>query len=203
MKFQVQSSRFKVRSLFNFGTAFLSFCGLILLSSISVFAQNDLQKIADGGHVEKWLISNTFPAEIDAGLWENFNRFNIETLPRKDWLAPFGGVQNIKPQIGIFKATTQTEQNTQSLIQNPKLKADLPEVGAISNAKPLPDAAEIIWREVTLQNSRFEFFNLNGGKTIGTSYAAAYVDAAKDEIRFIETDGFLGAIWLNGDCACI
>ena len=199
MKFQVQSSRFKVRSLFNFGTAFLSFCGLILLSSISVFAQNDLQKIADGGHVEKWLISNTFPAEIDAGLWENFNRFNIETLPRKDWLAPFGGVQNIKPQIGIFKATTQTEQNTQSPIQNPKLKADLPEVGAISNAKPLPDAAEIIWREVTLQNSRFEFFNLNGGKTIGTSYAAAYVDAAKDEIRFIETDGFLGAIWLNGE----
>jgi alpha-mannosidase len=199
-KFQISDFKFQIccRIVFN-NSALLSVCVLILLFSVSVFAQNDLQKIADGGHVEKWLVSNEFPAEIDAGLWENFNRFNIETLPRKDWLAPFGSIQNIKPQVGIFKATIDTKNNSQTQIQNPKLRADLPEVGEVSSAKTLPDATEISWREVILQNPRIDFFNLNGGKTIGTAYAAAYVDAAKDEIRFIETDGFLGAIWLNGE----
>jgi alpha-mannosidase len=207
MKFKVQISDFRFQILFKFVLMVLNFkksslmrvIGLIFLLSISVFAQNDLQKIADGGYVEKWLISNEFPAEIDAGLWENFNRFNLETLPRKDWLAPFGSIQTIKPQVGTFKATSDTTNNPQTQIQNPKLKADLPEVGEVSNAKPLPDATEISWREVVLQNPRINFFNLNGGKTVGTVYAAAYIDAAKDEIRFIETDGFLGAIWLNGE----
>ena len=179
--------------------AFLRWCGLIFLLSFSVFAQNDLRKIADGGHVEKWLVSNVFPAEIDAGMWENFNRFNIETLPRKDWLAPFGSVRNNEPQAGTFKATSDAKDDSPLPIQNPKLKADLPEVGAVSNAKPLPDAAEIVWREVVLPSPQIDFFNQNGGKTVGTSYAAAYLDAAQDEIRFIETDGFLGAIWLNGE----
>ncbi len=207
MKFKFQIPDFKFQILSRFVLVFLNLknsaslrlCGLIFLFSISVFAQNDLQKIADGGHVEKWLISNEFPAEIDAGMWENFNRFNIETLPRKDWLAPFGSIGEIKPQAGTFKAIFDTKNNPQSQIQNPKLKADLPEVGVVSNAKPLPDATEIVWREVVLQNPRIGFFSLNGNKTIGTSYAAAYIDAAKDEIRFIETDGFLGAIWLNGE----
>ena len=205
MKFQISGFRFQVSgfwfqsNLLDKLSASLRFCGLIFLLSVSVFAQNDLRKIADGGHVEKWLISSEFAAEIDAGMWENFNRFNIETLPRKDWLAPFGSIGGIKPQAGTFKATFDTKNNPPSQIQNPKLKADLPEVGAVSSAKPLPDATEIVWREVILQNSQIDFFNLNGGKTVGTVYAAAYLDAAKDEIRFIETDGFLGAIWLNGE----
>ncbi|MCY7347225.1 MAG: hypothetical protein LH614_13510 [Pyrinomonadaceae bacterium] len=205
MKFQVSGFRFQVsgfgfqRNLSDKLFTSLRFCGLIFLLSFSVFAQNDLRKIADGGHVEKWLVSNVFPAEIDAGMWENFNRFNIETLPRKDWLAPFGSIGEIKPQAGIFKATIQTGQIPPSQIQNPKLKADLPEVGEVSSAKPLPDATEITWREIVLPSSQIDFFNLNGGKTVGTVYAAAYLDAAKDEIRFIETDGFLGAIWLNGE----
>lgn len=204
-RFQVSGSRFQAPDSRRGGRA-RRFLGAFLLllcatqfASRTVSAQNDLQKTADGGFFEKWLISNEFPAEIDAGLWENFNRFNIETLPRKDWLAPFGGIQNVKPQPGTFKATFKTDENPQSQIQNPKLRADLPEVGEVSNAKPLPDATEIAWRETNLPNSLIDFFNLNGAKSVGTAYAAAYIDAAKDEIRFIETDGFLGAVWLNGE----
>src|SRR3712207_558205 len=104
MNLKVQGLRFQVQRLFwTISLIFLTgFCFIT-----SVFGQNDLQKIKNGGHVEKWLVSNAFPAEIDAGMWENFNRFNIETLPQKDWLAPFGGIQNIKPQTGIQKATVQ------------------------------------------------------------------------------------------------
>jgi alpha-mannosidase len=170
-------------------------------SPLTAFAQNDLQKIRDGGFVKSWLISNSFPAEIDAGAWENFNRFNIETLPEKDWLAPFGGVQNIKPSIGTFKATVQTQstENTKSKIQNLKSGDPLPEVGVASIIKVLPDAPEIIWREVQLENPRIDFFGLNNGKNVGTAYAASYISSDKDENRFVETDGFLGSIWLNGE----
>ena len=171
----------------------------LLFSSLPSFGQNDLQKIADGGFIEKWLISREFPAEIDAGMWENFNRFNIETLPRKDWLAPFGSVRNIKPQAGTFKAEFVSGNNPQSEIQNPKLKADLPEVGAVSTAKPLPDATEITWTEFIEKDATLDFYRFHEGKPIGTAYAAAYVEAVADETRFLETDGFLGAIWLNGE----
>ncbi|MDQ3179753.1 MAG: hypothetical protein M3Q33_04460 [Acidobacteriota bacterium] len=160
-----------------------------------------MQKIADGGFIQNWLISNLFPAEIDAGAWENFNRFNIEQLPEKDWLAPFGGVRNIKPRVGIFQATIQNQSsdNPKSKIQNPKSGEPLPEVGAASNTKTLPDATEISWREIKLENPRIDFFDLNGGKSVGTAYAASYVNSTNDEIRFIETGGFLGSIWLNGE----
>jgi alpha-mannosidase len=209
MKFKVQNSKFKIQSrtrkipsvsasprLRVFFLLLIAYCSLLTVS-----AQNDLQKITDGGFVKNWLVSNSFPAEIDAGAWENFNRFNVETLPEKNWLAPFGGVQNIKPQPGTFRPTIQnlTSENPKSKIQNPKSGEPLPEVGAASTVKILPDATEIIWREVQLESPRIDFFGLNNGKNVGTAYAASYINSDKDEIRFIETDGFLGSIWLNGE----
>jgi alpha-mannosidase len=165
----------------------------------SIAAQNNLERIENGGHIGRWLISNTFPAEIDAGMWENFNRFNIEALPRKDWLAPFGSIARIKPAIGTFKASETVTADSGSEVQNPRLRADLPEVGEVSNAKPLPDATEISWTEFTAKDGQVYFHAIQGGKTIGTSYAAAYLESSRDELRYIETDGFLGAIWLNGE----
>lgn len=198
MKSKVQSSKFKVQS---FLRTFLFLLLTAHCSLLAALAQNDLQKVADGGFVQDWLVSNSFPAEIDAGAWENFNRFNIEHLPEKDWLAPFGGARNIKPSVGIFKATVQPQpsDNPQSAIRNPQSKEPLPEVGAASNTKTLPDATEISWREVRLENPNIDFFGLNGGKNVGTTYAASYVNSTNDEIRFIETGGFLGSIWLNGE----
>jgi alpha-mannosidase len=163
---------------------------------LTVKAQNDLQKIADGGHLEKWLVTNALPPEIDAGMWENFNRFNIERLPQKDWLAPFGGIQNIKPQAGTQKAATQP-QNQQNQVS--ETNAALPEIGADSRAKVLPDVSEITWRDIAQVNPRLDFYELFGGKQIGTAYAAAFVDSDKDDSRFLQTDGFLGAVWLNGE----
>ncbi|CAA9431948.1 MAG: GH38 [uncultured Pyrinomonadaceae bacterium] len=194
MNLKVQNSKFKMQNL-------LRAVLFILLIVNCAPAQNDLQRIEDGGFVRNWLISNEFPAEIDAGAWENFNRFNIETLPQKDWLAPFGGVPKIKPSVGTFQATIQNQppQNPKSKIQNPKSNEPLPEVGAASNIKILPDATEINWREFKAENSRIDFYNLFGGKTIGTAYAASYVNSRNDETRFVETDGFTGAIWLNGE----
>jgi len=141
MRFKVNSSKFKVqgsrlrlnsehlkarlkmRKLFSLSFfASLRLCGIIFLLLSPSLAQNDLSKIEDGGFVKNWLISSALPAEIDAGAWENFNRFNIENLPQKDWLAPFGGLRNIKPSVGKFKATieTQTSEKPKSKIQNPK-----------------------------------------------------------------------------------
>ncbi|MDQ3062810.1 MAG: hypothetical protein M3R14_08120, partial [Acidobacteriota bacterium] len=210
MRSRIQGSKFKVdlkaRKLFSVlfheslrltGILFL----FLFLFSLPSLAQSDLQKISDGGHIEKWLISNALPAEIDAGMWENFNRFNIENLPNKDWLAPFGGVRKIKPAIGSVRATVQTEtsENSKSKIQNPKSDEPLPEVGAASSTKVLADISEITWREQQTENARLDFYSLFGGKTIGTAYAASYVNSPNDESRFVETDGFTGAIWLNGE----
>ena len=213
MKFKVQSSKFKVQSRLRkvpcvAASPFLRVFLRVILFLLTVhclmltsLAQNDLRKIADGGFVQNWLVSNSFPAEIDAGAWENFNRFNIECLPEKDWLAPFGGARNIKPRIGTFKATVQIQlsENPKSKIQSPKSGAPLPEVGAASNIKTLPDAAEISWREARLENPNIDFFSLNNGKNVGTAYAASYIDSINDEIRFVATGGFLGSIWLNGE----
>ncbi|HZH33910.1 MAG TPA: hypothetical protein VEX64_03665, partial [Pyrinomonadaceae bacterium] len=160
-------------------------------------AENDLQKIKDGGYVEKWLVSNVLQPEIDAGTWENFNRFNIENLPQKDWLAPFGGVRNIKPTAGIQRASVQTVNPRQNQIA--ETNAALPEIGADSRSKTLPDVSEISWREIAQVNPRIDFYDLFGGKQIGTIYAAAYVNAERDESAFLGTDGFLGAVWLNGE----
>ncbi len=194
MNLKVQNSKFNIQSL----TRTVLF---ILLTVYCASAQNDLQQIEDGGFVRNWLISNEFPAEIDAGAWENFNRFNVETLPQKDWLAPFGGVPKIKPSVGTFQATIQNQppQNPKSKTQNPKSNEPLPEVGAASNIRILPDATEISWRGFKAENSRIDFYNLFGGKIIGTAYAASYVNSRNDETRFVETDGFTGAIWLNGE----
>jgi alpha-mannosidase len=202
MDFRFQISDFRFASAAVSGKrriyAFIHICAAMLFLSVAVAAQNALETLPDGGHIEKWLISNEFPAEIDAGMWENFNRFNIEALPRKDWLAPFGGVTRIKPQAGTFKATFDPQNDVQSEVQNPKLKADLPEVGEVSNAKPLPDATSISWTEFSESDAVLDFYRFHEGKPVGTAYAAAYLNASRDETRFIETDGFLGAIWLNG-----
>ena len=121
MKLEVKGQKSKVKSQFcKLKVIFFTF-HFLLLTSLS-FAQNDLQKIPTGGFIEKWLISNEFPAEIDAGMWENFNRFNIETLPQKDWLKPFP-----KPNAGSFKSAIQTQEKPKSVDSNGN---PLPEIGA-------------------------------------------------------------------------
>ncbi len=197
-KFKIQNSKFKVQKLWRAALFVLltAYCSLL-----TVPAQNALPPIEDGGFVRNWLMSNEFPAEIDAGMWENFNRFNIETLPQKDWLAPFGGVQKIRPQIGTFQAAVVNQPAESSKIQIPNSKPDapLPEVGAATSAKVFADATEITWREFKATDSRLDFYNLFGSKRIGTVYAASFINSPNDEIHFVETDGFTGAIWLNGE----
>ncbi|MDQ3130565.1 MAG: hypothetical protein M3Q99_07375, partial [Acidobacteriota bacterium] len=161
MKFKVQSSKFKVQSLLQtlLFVLLTAYCSLL-----TVPAQNDLQQIENGGFVRNWLASNALPAEIDAGTWENFNRFNIENLPQKDWLAPFGGIRRVKPQIGTQKAGFKIDGRT-----NPEEKLSepanipLPEVGAASSTKVLADITEISWREYKTENARLDFYNLFGG----------------------------------------
>lgn len=157
-------------------------------------AQNELQKIPDGGFVTNWLISNAFPAEIDAGMWENFNRFNIERLPQKDWLAPFG-----KPAAGVSKAGRSQGDPAAVTKSNAGDGSPLPEVGAASTTKTFTDATEIAWTPFAEKDATIAFHLFHEGKPIGTAYAAAYVTSERDETRFIETDGFLGTIWLNGE----
>jgi alpha-mannosidase len=188
LKFKIQNSKFKTviqaAKLFVVLTLNLSF-------STHTPAQNDLQKIPDGGFIEKWLISNEFPAEIDAGMWENFNRFNIENLPQKDWLKPFP-----KPQAGSFKSSNQTQQTPKAVDSNGN---PLPEIGAASVTKIFPDAINIKWTEFVEKDAVIAFHLFHEGKQIGTSYAASYINSANEEVKFIETDGFLGSIWLNGE----
>ena len=173
--------------------AFLA--GVFMLGlSPAVFGQNDLQQIGEGGHLFKLLISNPFPSEIDAGMWENFNRFNIETLPQKDWLRPFG-----KPSAGSQKSVL-ISLDEKSETRNQKLDGTpLPEVGAASTSRTFADATEISWVEFNENDPIIDFFRFHENKPIGTAYAAAYLMSSARETRFIETDGFLGAIWLNGE----
>jgi hypothetical protein len=99
MKPKIQSSKLKIQSSNPKINRFPVFVFFLLIAFCSlhdnVFGQNSLAKIEDGGFIRDWLISNSLPAEIDAGAWENFNRFNVENLPQKEWLAPFGGLRNI------------------------------------------------------------------------------------------------------------
>lgn len=174
---------------------FLLVAVAIVSASVASWAQspNRLETIRDGGFVERWLISSAFPAEIDAGMWENFNRFNIETLPQKDWLKPFG-----KPTPGKQTAAA-SNANPQSQTPNPRSDAPLPEVGAASNVRTFADATEIVWTEFIEKDEMIAFNLFHEGKPIGTSYAASYIESDGDALRFIETDGFLGSIWLNGE----
>ncbi len=50
-----------------------------------------------------------------------------------------------------------------------------------------------------MENPQLDFFGLNNGKNTGTAYAASYINSAAGETRFVETDDFLGSIWLNGE----
>lgn len=190
MKLEVKGQKSKVKSQFCKLKVIFFTIHFLLLTSLS-FAQNDLQKIPDGGFVEKWLISNEFPAEIDAGMWENFNRFNIETLPQKDWLKPFP-----KPNAGSFKSANQTQEKPKAVDSNGN---PLPEIGAASTTKIFPDAINITWTEFVEKDAVIAFYLFHEGKPIGTAYAASYINSANEEVKFIETDGFLGSIWLNGE----
>ncbi|MBK8813253.1 MAG: hypothetical protein IPN69_21350 [Acidobacteria bacterium] len=172
-----------------FATLFV-LCGFF----VQARAQNELSEIADGGIIANWLISNEFPAEIDAGMWENFNRFNIETLPQKDWLKPFG-----KPLPGKQSAISANNADPQSRITNPKSNEPLPEVGAATTVRVFPDASEIKWTEFVEKDEVIAFNLFHEGKPIGTAYAASYINSDAEALRFIETDGFLGTIWLNGE----
>jgi alpha-mannosidase len=192
MKLKDKRQKVKGKTLFFF-SASVRLSGLILLLASFCSAQNDLQKIPDGGFVGKWLISNEFPAEIDAGMWENFNRFNTETLPQKNWLAPFG-----RPAAGKQSAVSG-EQNPKSKIENPKSTDALPEVAAASTTKVFPDAKEINWTEFVEKDEVIAFHLFHEGKPVGTAYAASYINSAADKVKFIETDGFLGSLWLNGE----
>ena len=209
MKIKIQDSKLKIQnSLSNkrfcrrvcasphLRVAFLF--AVCFLPSIA-HAQNDLRKIENGGFVRNWLVSNLFPAEIDVGAWENFNRFNIENLSQKDWLAPFGGVKAIAPQTGTQPAGFKIDGRTNPEESIKPSNTPLPEIGAVSETKILADATEINWRELKIENSLLDFYQIFGAKQIGTAYAASRIDSEKNETRFIETDGFLGAIWLNGE----
>ena len=174
-------------------------CALPICFPVTIrLLENRIGEIKEGGTPQFWVISNSFPTEIDAGMWENFNRFNLESLPRKDWLAPFGGISRISLGEGTLTADTSLTVVTESTITNPVLRADLPEVGAVSEAKQLPDAKEMSWKLHTVVDSVIDFFNLGGSKTIGTGYAAALLSTESEIDRVVETNGFLGAIWLNG-----
>ena len=83
------------------------FAALIVLAT-GPAAQTPVESVGEGGHITRWLVSNPFPAEIDAGMWENFNRFNIENLPQKDWLRPFG-----RPQPGKLTASGFSDMSLQ------------------------------------------------------------------------------------------
>ncbi len=140
MKLEVQRSKFKFPSsnaenILALRVVAILRASFFCFTAHAAFAQNDLQKIADGGYVEKWLVSNVFPAEIDAGTWENFNRFNIENLPQKDWLAPFGGVRRIKPQTGTQKAGFKIDGRTNPEEKIEPANTPLPEVGAASKTQ--------------------------------------------------------------------
>jgi alpha-mannosidase len=189
MKFQIPNSKLQTGSRILFSALFIFH---ISFFTVAAFAQNDLQKISAGGFVEKWLISNEFPAEIDAGMWENFNRFNIENLPQKDWLKPFP-----KPQAGSFKSANQNLQDKPKAVDsngNP-----LPEIGAASTTKIFPEALNVTWTEFIEKDAIIAFNLFHDKKPIGTSYAFSTLTSASEEVKFIETDGFLGSIWLNDE----
>lgn len=168
------------------------FAALVLLVTLATGAQTQVESVGDGGHIRSWLVSNPFPAEIDAGMWENFNRFNIENLPQKDWLRPFG-----RPAPGKFTAAGGGGEVTVRS-NDGRPNEPLPEVGAASTTRIFPDATEITWTPYEAAEPAFAFQRIHQGKPIGTAYAAAYLTAADDVVRYLETDGFLGSVWLNG-----
>ncbi len=162
---------------------------------------NNLELLPDGGFFGEWLISTPLPAEIDAGAWENFNRFNTEFLPAHDWLAPFGGAARVKPQAGSQTAAPLTPELAPKLdAVAAKPRADVPETGAPAGANAAPNSiGAIIWTKHLLAGPTLSFRELTATKDAGAAYAAAYVTANEAQFWFLETDGFLGAIWLNGE----
>lgn len=193
-KSKVQNSKCKIFFAVIFFALFIGSLPPVLIAQ-----SNRIDEIPNGGYIREWLISNRFQTEIDAGNWENFNRFNIERLPVRDWLAPFGGVSKIKPAAGIQKVLqSSNSQNPQSRIPDSESNATLPEIGALTSAKTFADATEISWRKILVKDSNFDFYSIYGGREIGTAYAAADISAAANVIAFLETDGFAGQIWLNG-----
>lgn len=169
---------------------------------------NVLENVPDGGFLQSWLISNAFPTEIDAGSYENFQRFNIEFLPENDWLQAFGGAAQLHPQAGTLNATTGAVA-TPTPTPRPgapvlRPRADVPEVGATESPNatnaPLSPATvtTVTWQPYQATGAQLAFAALTGAAKPGTAYAAAYFTASETQSFFLETDGFLGTIWLNG-----
>lgn len=162
---------------------------------------NDLDRIADGGFITDWLISTPQPSEVDAGAYENFQRFNIEHLPERDWLAPFGGAR-MEPQIGTsLRVEDKTDSATSAPDIDSKLstRADVPEAGATSEAvKFQQESAPLVWKPYRAASPQLDFAALHHATVPGTAYAAAYLSAGRGEEIFFETNHFLGSVWLNG-----
>jgi alpha-mannosidase len=161
---------------------------------------NGLEAMPDGGFPTQWLISTPFPADVDAGAWENFNRFNLEHLPERDWLAPFGGANSIKPQAGTQNAVAAIANTPAPNAANAPRRADVPETGAASGPVETPNTVNAIaWTPQNVSSPVLDFAALSQAKSAGAAYAAAYINVNAPQPWFIETDGFLGQIWLNGD----
>jgi hypothetical protein len=164
---------------------------------------NNLDTLADGGYISDWLVSTPFPATVDAGLWENFNRFNIESLPQRDWLAPFGGIAAVKPQPGAAQPllpnyNNAPAPNSPGAANRPR--ADLPETGATTGQPDNIAAANTLaWTPFQASGALITISELLSAKEPGTAYIASYLRGADNQTWFVETDGFLGEIWLNGE----
>ncbi|MER3426796.1 MAG: hypothetical protein C4334_01660 [Pyrinomonas sp.] len=173
----------------------LLFAALCALTSAARAATQDLARLPDGGFFADWLISSFFPTEIDAGAFENFQRFNIERLPERDWLAPFGGPAAVQPKEGVVLSAGANapggNKEDESASGSP-----LPEVGARSE-RVEEKTVELRWTAYRATSEKLDFARIF--PSIGTAYAATRFASPDDRFFFIETDGFTGAIWLNGE----
>lgn len=175
----------------------LFFASVCAFAGAGAAAAQEITRLPDGGFFTDWLISSPFPTEIDAGTFENFQRFNIERLPERDWLAPFGGPVAIQPKEGAVALPDKRPQNSADANRDDGASSlPLPEVGARSERvgeRPV----ELRWTTYRATSERLEFARLF--TAVGTAYAATRFASPDDRPFFIETDGFLGAIWLNGE----
>lgn len=168
---------------------------------------NDLTQIIERGFIASWFVTTDLPSELDAGTYENFQRFNIERLPLVAWFE-VDNFANLNPRAGA--AQTVKGSIATSATQATTRRADVPEVAAEQAAQQATQSniktANITWHAVKLDSSSLDFFSLNNklhkanqvAQPIGTAYAVARLEAARNESVFIETDNFLGAIYLNG-----
>lgn len=170
-------------------------------------AFNHLDNLADGAFISAWLISAPQPSEVDAGTYENFQRFNIERLPEQDWLAPYGGAARIQPQAGVANPVINKSNALTAVpdtANNPSTRTDMPEVSAANDtAKVQQQSAPLVWKLYRAASPQLDFntiYAADARQTLpGTAYAATYLSAARDEELLLETNRFLGSIWFNDE----